>query len=133
MSKYHFMKGKALAAAMALDVGTRGADCRRDLVADYRCSGDVSPQENFTRKYLEVLLADPDLLDGFSAALTQLLEEGFDCTGVIPHCVAAASYDACHSYIGDDGNRYTAPRLQAQLREFSLSNLAYHVAEVTHG
>jgi hypothetical protein len=133
MSEYNFMKGKALAAAMALEVSSAFENPGRELVADYRAGDHVVPQDDFTRKYLQAVLASPDLLGGFSAGLTQLLQEGFDRTGGIPQGVAAASFEACHYLLGEDGNRYTAPPLQVQLREFGLHDLAAMRKEVAHG
>ncbi len=138
--KQSFMKGKSLAAAMGLESSCKPglpSDLDSQLCADYRSdfgspNGDVVPQHNFTRKYLEILLSDPLLLDGFSAALTQLFEEGFDSTGGIPECVAAASYEACHSLLGQDGNRYTEPDIHTQLERFGLSGLSVHIMEVSH-
>jgi hypothetical protein len=131
-----FMKGKALAAAMAMAVST-GGNVRRELVAEYR-GDDTVEQDNFVRKYLVVLLESPDLLGGFSAGLTQLLEEGFDHRSGIAQSVAAVSYEACHSLPGEDGNRCTAPPLNVQLLQFGLANLAEEMTtaemkEVAHG
>lgn len=113
--KHSFMKGKALAAAMALKTTGEGGGGSRDIVTDFLPDGESIPQDNFTRKYLQILLASPELLGGFSAALTHMLEEGFDQASGIAECVAVTSYEACHSHIGDDYNRFTAPPLQAQL------------------
>ena len=131
--KQSFMKGKALASAMVLETKGEGGGGSRDIVTDFRPDGESIPQDNFTRKYLQVLLASPELLGVFSAALTHMLEEGFDQASGIAECVAETSYEACHSHIGDDYNRFTAPPLQAQLRAFDLHNLAPARGEVVHG
>ena len=94
--------------------------------------GETSIWDTWTLT-LQVLLASPELLGGFSAALTHMLEEGFDQASGIAECVAETSYEACHSHIGDDYNRFTAPPLQAQLRAFDLHNLAPARGEVVHG
>ncbi|MGC3984793.1 MAG: hypothetical protein QM777_08745 [Pseudorhodoferax sp.] len=93
-----FMAGKRLAAEVVLHAAMSDPGGKASVHMSYRDRG--VPQDNYTRPLLERIVAQPELLDGFSAGLSSALAE------VVPEedgeqeyrALAALSYDACTVY-----------------------------------
>ncbi|MGB3069784.1 MAG: hypothetical protein WBC18_14615 [Ottowia sp.] len=129
-AEWSFMEGKALAALMVRESGFRRGGDRADLNASYREPGEA--QDNFTRPFLELVMKEPQLLAGFSAALSSMFAEGFD-PGLanLAHqadCTAKINYSACTTYRNEeeyeDFNSHSEPPLDEQLAKFALQDLA---------
>ena len=131
LKKIAFMTGKALASAMVFETYFNEPAGASDIVPDFRgnCK-TLIPQNNCSRKYLEMIFANPDLLDGFSSALTNLLVDGFDRTVEIAEAVASVSYEACHTFDFNE-DRYTEPSICAQFEDFGFADLARQLTEVS--
>ena len=121
----NFMQGKALAALMIREALSRDDGCRADLNASYREPGEL--QDNFAHAFLQVLLKEPHLLSGFSAALSSMLAEGLENMPGIPESAATISYEACTSYRGaaeyEKWDAFTEPTLSEQIAYFGLQDL----------
>lgn len=116
----NFMRGKCLAAYLVktAEPHTDGDDA--SLNASYRDDG--VPQVNFARPMLERLLAEPDLMDGFSAALSSMLAELGKPSGT-GEGTAVLSYEGCTIHHGDDYDKFdprTAPPLDEQVAAYGF-------------
>lgn len=120
-----FMEGKAFAALMLREAVARGANSTANVHASYR-PNHAPQQDNFTRPFIERLAYEPDLLTGFTAALSSMLSEGLPRDTDIADETAKLSYDACtvchkHSDAAPF-NGYTAPALDDQIEDFGLGD-----------
>lgn len=120
-----FMKGKCLAAMLALESMKANADSDANLCASFRDAG--VQQDNYARKFLQQLLQRPDLLDGFAAGLSSIMGEAMEAVIGNAESVASISYDACTvHYDHDDLNphdHYTAPALEDQIKAYGFDAL----------
>jgi len=118
-----FLKGKALAALMVREASAEEPSARADLHASYREPGQA--QHNIVKAMIEQLLANPRLLDGFSAALASMLAEGMDGYSDISESAATLTYRACTVYeeLTDGSMAYSGPSLDQQIAEFGLVDL----------
>lgn len=89
-----FMSGKSLLAAMlerALATESGGAS---SMFAAYRSDTEFVEQADFVKADLLRLVEDPSLIDGYSAALCEVLSEA-TLDGVTSDCITAATFEAC--------------------------------------
>ena len=121
-----FMKGKCLAAMLALESMGANADTTANLCASFRDAG--VQQDNYARKFLHQLLERPELLDGFSAGLSSIMGEAMETLIGNAESVATISYEACTvHYPYDEANHhdcYTAPALDEQIKAYGFDALA---------
>ena len=124
-SEQNFMQGKALAALMIREAFSRDDGCIADLNASYREPGDL--QDNFTHAFLQVVLQEPHLLPGFSAALSSMLAQGLENDPGIPESAATISYEACTTHRTtaeyEKWKSHTEPTLSEQIAYFGLQDL----------
>lgn len=128
--EWSFMEGKALAALMIREINSRPSD-DADLNASYRDAGQ--PQNNFTAPFIELLIKEPRLASGFSAALSSMLAEAMDRDGLVPGAAAKISYAGCTIHIPDEhyenSNVYTEPPLDEQLAKYALEDYVSQAAK----
>ena len=121
----NFMQGKALAALMIREALSYDDGGLADLNASYRDAGEL--QSNFTEAFLQLLLKEPHLLPGFSAALSSMLAQGLENHPDIPESAATISYEACtkHRAIAEYEKwaSHTEPALDEQIAYFGLQDL----------
>ena len=124
-SEQNFMQGKALAALMVREALSRDDGCHADLNASYRDPSEL--QDNFAHAFLQVLLTEPHLLPGFSAALSSMLAAGLENAPGLPESTATISYEACtkHRAIAEYEKwaSHTEPALDEQIAYFGLQDL----------
>lgn len=129
--EWSFMEGKALAALMVRETGRRPAAKDADLDASYRDPGQK--QDNFTAPFLDLLLKEPRLVGGFSAALSSMLAEGMITEGCMPESTAKISYKGCTTHTPaeqyESTNVYTEAPLDEQLAKFALEDYGSHAVE----
>ena len=121
----NFLKGKALAAAMFEQQSFYASSgSMADLIAGHRAEvGELVPQANYSHAYLAALIEQPELLGGFSAAVSSMLCEGFD-GGDIPSTTAMISFAACtQPSPSQDYNSRTEPPLFAQVASYGFKTM----------
>jgi hypothetical protein len=89
-----FMRGKALLAEMLRRA--IGAECggASSMFARNRSDDAKTEQVNFVKGDLLGMVEDPSLVDGYSAALCEVLSEAM-LDGVTPEAIVEAPYEAC--------------------------------------
>lgn len=121
----NFMQGKALAALLILSTAGRKDGDSSALPSSYRDDHVYRDQDNYSRDIIEKIAANPEWIEGFSAALTHHLSVNTPTEDAADNAswTAKLSYEACRTLFGDhqDKDPYTAPPLPQQLDAIDIA------------
>lgn len=97
ISKARFMKGKAMAALLIGQSADHSEGDQSDMIARYRNDEQYEPQDCYARQYLQAIIDDPGLLDGFAAGLTHGLTAGMNASDapLVAADIAGSTFEDC--------------------------------------